>query len=91
MRIGYPAAASFDASEAEVAQMAQRLQGQGWTTDSEFKSHGTTLQKYDVVAVLGPQSTGDSTRSVELFGECRDVTTTKDTKGTVEVITLETP
>ncbi|MDT5218446.1 MAG: hypothetical protein QOF15_551 [Mycobacterium sp.] len=91
MRIGYPAAASFDASEAEVAQMAQRLESQGWTTDSDFKSHGVTLQKNGVVAVLGPQSAGDSTRSVELFGECRDVTTTKDTKGSAEVVTLSRP
>src|SRR3954468_8622636 len=91
MRIGHPVAASFDASEAEVAQMVQRLQSRGWTTDSEFKSHGATLQKNGVVAVLGPQSAGDATRSVELFGECRDMTTTKDTKGSVEVVTLATP
>jgi hypothetical protein len=91
MRIGYPVAASYDASEAEVAQMVQRLQNKGWTTDSEFKSHGATLQKNGVVVVLGPQSAGDATRSVELFGECRDVTTTKDTKGSAEVVTLSSP
>jgi hypothetical protein len=91
MRLGYPLAASFEASDAEIAQMVQRLESIGWSTDSDFKSHGATLQKNGVVAVLGPQSAGDTTRSLELFGECRDLTTTKDTKGATEVVTLATP
>jgi hypothetical protein len=91
MRIGYPLASSFDASDAEVAQMVKNLQTKGWTTNSDFHSHGATLKKNGVVAVLGPQSAGDSTRSLELFGECRDMTTTKDTKGSTEIVNLATP
>lgn len=91
MMIGYPLSSSFEASDAEVAQMVQRLQSKGWTTDSDFKSHGATIKKNGVVAVFDPQSVGDSTRGLELFGECRDVTTTKDTKGTVEIVDLSTP
>jgi hypothetical protein len=91
MRIGYPLAANSEASDAEIAQMVQTLETKGWSPDSEFHSHGATLKKNGVVAVLGPQAVGDSTRSLELFGECRDVTTTKETKGSVEVVTLPTP
>jgi hypothetical protein len=91
MRIPYPLAASFDASAAEVAQMTQRLQTKGWTTDSELHSHSTTLTKNGVVATLAPQAAGDSTRNLELLGECRDTTTTKDTAGRVEDVNLLGP
>jgi hypothetical protein len=91
MRIPYPLAASFDASAAEVAQMVKRLQTLGWTTDSDLHSHGATLTKNGVVVTLGPQAVGDSTRSLELLGECRDTTTTKDTVGSVEDVNLSAP
>jgi len=90
MRIGYPLAANFEASAADVTQMVQQLKSHGWTTNTDFKSHGTTLTKDGVVAVLGPQAVGDSTRSVELFGECRDVTTSKQTAGSPEIVDLST-
>src|SRR4051794_10966846 len=43
--ITYPLPSNVDAANAAVAQLVQRLQSQGWTTDSEFKSHGATLKK----------------------------------------------
>ncbi|MCW2554084.1 MAG: hypothetical protein QOE74_5766 [Mycobacterium sp.] len=88
MMIGYPLAASFEASDAEVAQMVQHLQSTGWTTDPDFHTHGTALKKNEVTAVFGPQNASDPTRSLELFGECRDVTTTKDTKGSTTIVDL---
>jgi hypothetical protein len=88
MSIGYPQAASFEASDAEVAQMVQRLKRIDWTGDPNFKSHRTVVKKNNVVAVLVPQNASDSTRSIELYGECRDVTTTKDTRGNAETVTL---
>lgn len=88
MRISYPLAPSFEASDAEVAQMVQRLQSQGWTTDSDFKSHGTTLKKNGVVAVFDPQNAATPTRGLELFGECRDMTTAEDPNGTTEEVNL---
>jgi hypothetical protein len=88
MTIGYPQATSFEASDAEVAQMVQHLQSIGWTGDPDFQSHGTVLKKDNVVAVFVPQNASDSTRSIELYGECRDVTTTKDTRGNAETVTL---
>jgi hypothetical protein len=91
MRIPYPLAASFDASGAEVAQMTQRLQTKGWTTDSDLHSHSATLTKKGVVVTLAAQAAGDSTRNLELLGECRDTTTTKDTAGRVEDVNLSAP
>jgi len=87
MMIGYPLPSNAQAANAAVAQLVQRLQSQGWTTDSDFKSHGATLKKSGVVAVLGARPL-DSKGTLELSGECRDVTTTKDTKGTTEVVNL---
>jgi hypothetical protein len=43
-----------------------------------------------VVAVLGARPL-DSKGTLELFDECRDVTTRKDTKGTTEDVNLSAP
>ncbi|GAA2809236.1 hypothetical protein GCM10010533_54600 [Mycolicibacterium pallens] len=88
MRIAYPPAASFAASDAEIAQMVQQLRTKGWNADPGFHTHGTALTKGNVTAVFGPQNVSNPNRDIELFGECRDTTTTKDTKGRVERVTL---
>lgn len=88
MRIAYPLAPSFDASDAEVAQWVQTLQTHGWTTDSDFHTHGTALAKNGVAVNFWPQNSSDTTRSIELLGECRDVTTTKQAAGGDEHIDL---
>ena len=41
-----------------------------------------------MVADFGPQDIGTPYRGIQLDGECRHVTTTKDTKGPVEKLTL---
>jgi len=91
VRIPYPRATSFEASDAEVAQMIQRLQTKGWTTDPGANTHGRAITKNDVSAIFYPQNAIDETRSINLSGECRDVTTTNDTKGNVEDVKLSTP
>lgn len=88
MRIPYPRAASFEASDAEVAQMIERLQTKGWTTDPGANTHGNAVTKNAVSAIFYPQNAADATRSINLSGECRDVTTTKETKGDVEDVNL---
>ena len=88
MRIAYPPAASLEESEVEVTKMAQRLESDGWSRDSDFRSHGTVLQKNNVVAVLGPQNVSNPNRDIQVFGECRDMTTTKGDNQT-EAITLD--
>lgn len=88
MMIGYPLAASPEASEAEISDMVRRLESAGWSTDTGFSTHGKALEKGGVVVVFDPQSVADTTRGLEVFGECRDVTTTKDTSGGVEDVNL---
>lgn len=61
-----------------------------WSSDSDFTSHEATLTKNGMVAVLGPRPL-DSDRTVQLVGECRDVTTTKETKGHTEIVALTSP
>jgi hypothetical protein len=91
MRIAHPLAANFQAADAEDAQMIKRLQNNGWTTDLDFDTHGKALKKNGVVAVFRPQNAATSTRGIDLYGECRDITTTKDTKGNTETVNLELP
>ena len=88
MRIAYPQAATPAESDAQIAQMTQQLRGAGWSADSDFRAHGTVLTKDNVVAVFGPQNVSDPNREIELFGECRDLTTTKASREHVERITL---
>lgn len=91
MAMGYPMASSFEASDAEVAAWLQTLQTKGWTTDSDYKTHATAITKNGVTAVFAPQNSGTPTRRLNLYGECRDVTTTKDTRGTNEHVDLTAP
>ena len=78
-----PAAAS-----AAFDQMTQRLQSAGWATDGGFQSHGTALKKNDVDAVLYPADASVAKVHIVLYGECRDVTTTKAQAGISEDIAL---
>lgn len=87
--IWYPTAPTLETSDAEVAEMIRRLQADGWTGDTEFASHGAAVAKREVVAVLTPQAVGHKNRGIDLYGECRDVTTTKATVGSTERISLD--
>lgn len=91
MRIAHPLAATLEAADAEDAQIIQRLRANGWTTDSAFNTHGTAIKKNGVTAVFRPQNSAITTRGIDLYGECRDVTTTKQTSGGTEHVDLATP
>jgi hypothetical protein len=75
------AATAFD-------QMTQRLESAGWAADSDFKTHATALKKHGVAAVLSPADASVALVLVTLYGECRDMTTTKAQAGVGEDITL---
>jgi hypothetical protein len=83
-------AAPADPVAARVAfdRIAAQLQAAGWTSDGDFKSHGTTLKKNSVQAVLYPADASVADVLVILYGECRDTTTTKSTRGSTEAITI---
>ncbi len=88
MRIAYPPTSSYEASVAEIAKMVQRLQSLGWTGDPNLHSHGTVLKKNNVIAHFDPQTVDVPAQAIRLLGECRDVTTTKKTRGTSEDVNL---
>lgn len=88
MMIGYPTAASLQASRAEIADMVDRLRNLGWSSPSEVHTHGTALEKNGVTAIFYPQNVGESSRGLEITGACRDVTTTKQTKGNPQIVDL---
>lgn len=84
--VGYPLAPTLQQADAEVASMVKTLRDHGWADDPEFRTHGMTLRKNNVTAVFSLQNSAIPVRRIELYGECRDVTTTKATKGDVEPI-----
>lgn len=86
--IAYQPPADPQAAAAEFGDMKQRLERAGWSADSDFKSHAATLKKGGVNAVLSPADASVAVVVVTLYGECRDVTTSKATKGDVEAIQL---
>jgi hypothetical protein len=45
MPIGYPMAAGFDASDAEIADMVRRLQSIGCISPPDAHTHGTAIEK----------------------------------------------
>ena len=86
--ISYPLAPSFEASDAQVAQMMTLLEKQGWTSDPGAYSHGKVLTKNGVEVTFAPQNAATPNNGIDLSGECRDVTTTNDTKGTTQDVDL---
>ena len=88
MRISYPLAATPDASGTQIAEMVRRLQDAGWSTPTDFATHGSALRKDGVVLAFEPQSVADTTRGIQVYGECRDVTTTKGNEGPDEDVAL---
>ncbi|WP_084294189.1 hypothetical protein [Mycolicibacterium flavescens] len=87
--IWLPLAPSFEDSDREMAQWVQQLKAQGWSGDTEFKSHGTTVEKNNVVASFAPQNASTPNRMVTFYGECRDFTTTRATAGDPQDISLD--
>lgn len=86
--IYYAAPADAAAAAAAFDQMTQRLKGAGWAADSGFQNHGTALKKNAVDAVLYPADASVAKVHIVLYGECRDVTTTKAHAGISEDVTL---
>ncbi|WP_235215867.1 hypothetical protein [Mycobacterium kyorinense] len=84
--IYYPRPADLDEADAKQAKLAQDLRSDGWSGDADFHTHGTALKKNNVEAVLWPANEDVPQGHIELNGECRDVTTTKDTRGDSEDI-----
>jgi len=82
--ISRPLAESFEAADAEDAALIEQLRRHGWQP-SDFLTHGTPLEKNGVYAVVGPQNAATPTRSLHLYGECRDFSSAKDTSSMEDI------
>jgi len=77
VQIDYAHAPTYEGSQAEVAAFAEDLRRAGWSSDSGFASHATSLAKDNIVTVLRPYAPNGS-GGIEVRGECRDVTDHRD-------------
>jgi hypothetical protein len=80
VRLNYDHAPTLEASEAEVQRMVSVLSRHGWSHRGDFHSHAPNVSKHDVTAEFGIYSpVQDAGGDIEIFGECGDMTTQKNT------------
>jgi hypothetical protein len=82
VQIDYAHAPTYEASQAEVQAFAEQLRRDGWSSDSGFASHATSMAKNDVVTLLRPYAPNGS-GGIEIRGECRDITDHRGSQDTV--------
>lgn len=88
VRITYPRADNYARSEAEIADMIERLAALGWADNPNFHSHSRALAKGNVTAVFQNQNASVLDRAIDVLGECRDITTPSQLDDDSEWITL---
>ncbi len=79
VRVDYAHPSTFEASEADVATMLDKLQASGWSSDTDFASHGRVVRKDGVDAEFVPYHPNDTVGGITLYGECRDMTSSDNT------------
>lgn len=78
--LDYDHASTLEESQAEIQRMLAVLKQHGWSDQSDFHSHSPHVTKQGVTAIFDPYSpTQNWGGSVEIDGECRDMTTKKNT------------
>ncbi len=82
VQIDYAHAPTYEGSQAEVQAFAETLKRNGWSGDSGFASHATSVAKDNVVTLLRPYAPNGS-GGIEIRGECRDVTDHRGSQDTV--------
>lgn len=80
--IWYSLASSAQAAQSDTAAFLQALEKAGWTVlPPNYQGRPTiTAQKDGVTVRFEVQGTGTAARGITVRGECRDVTTTKETR-----------
>lgn len=73
VQIDYAHSPTYEGSQAEIQAFVDTLRRDGWSTDSGFASHATSLAKNNVITLLRPYAPNGS-GGIEVRGECRDVT-----------------
>jgi hypothetical protein len=80
--IWYSLASSAQAAQNDTATFLRTLEGAGWTVlPPNYPGRPTiTAQKDGVTVRFEVQGVGEEARIITVEGECRDVTTTKETR-----------
>ena len=79
--IWYSLAPSRQAAQADTAAFLQALEKAGWTVrPNEYGGPPMSAEKNGVTADFHVQGQGTAARGITVRGECRDVTTTKETR-----------
>lgn len=87
IRITYPRADGYARSDAEIADMIELLAAKGWSDDPDFHTHSRAIAKNNVTAVFQKQNASVVDRGIDVFGECRDITTASQLDDDAEWIT----
>ena len=88
IRITYPRAGGYVQSEAQIADMIDRLTANGWSADPGFHSHSRAITKDGVTAVFQNQNASVTDRAIDVLGACRDITTASHLDDGAEWLTL---
>jgi hypothetical protein len=80
VELDYDHAPTLEESQAEIQRMLAVLKRHGWSDQSDFHSHSPHVTKQGVTAIFDPYSPVQNWGgSVEIDGECRDMTTKRNT------------
>ncbi|BBU22514.1 hypothetical protein [Mycobacterium xenopi] len=80
VELNYNHAPTLKESRAEIQKMVQVLKQHGWSDQSDFHSHSPHVTKQGVTAIFDPYSPIQNWGgSVEIDGQCRDMTTNRNT------------
>jgi len=86
--IHYQPASSAAEDRAITDSIVGRLTAAGWSSDAGFHSYAPALHKDGVSVLVYGQGPGQHGSLMDIRGECRDVTSTKETSGDSEQIDL---
>ena len=82
--VHYPPAATVQSAQQDADQYLDKLRQAGWIPNPDFHSSAPNAEKNGVTIIVEVQGVGDKVRVLTVLGQCRDVTTTKQTRGRVE-------
>jgi hypothetical protein len=78
--IAYDHAPTLDESRAEIQRMVTVLKQHGWSDQGDVHTHAPAVTKQGVAAIFDPYSpVQNAGGSITIDGECRDMTTKKNT------------
>lgn len=84
--VHYPAAPSRAEAQEQTAFFLQQLRAAGWECHPPLAAQAPAAEKSGATAVFEVQADSDPVRVITVLGQCRDLTTTKASRGTMDAI-----